>query len=122
MLVSPKVFKKFFLSWHKFNERSLEEKKIILENARTYIGFAHFPTETLLVKKQSANGNYLTLQQCIAHEELHLWCKKEKIDDAEYSRSVNEQFFLKYMTCFNPYQINNDIFKILIQYLFRNIW
>lgn len=92
-ILSDEEFKRKFLELNEYSEKDSNEQRLLERNVGGLTGYSHFPTEELLIKQSAANGNVLTLQQTIAHEELHIWCKRDKIDQQnKHSYGVNETF------------------------------
>ena len=75
-----------------FHKRIPEDQEIILRSAKETMAYAHFGTNTVMFKESGGNGKLSVLEQLAAHEELHIWCQRDRIDSGPHSYHVNEQF------------------------------
>lgn len=92
LLLADDGFIERFKRLHDFQSRSPEEREIILKSAQEMMAYAHFGTNTVMFKEDSAKGRFSLLEQSAAHEELHIWCQRDRIDPSPHSYHVNEQF------------------------------
>ncbi len=92
LLLTDEAFIERLKRLHNFQSRVPEEQEIILRSAQEMMAYAHFGTNTVMFKEASAKGKFSLLEQSAAHEELHIWCQRDRIDPSPHSYHVNEQF------------------------------
>lgn len=91
-LLTDDAFIRRYKQLHDFQTSDPEAQRNILKDAKGCMAFAHFGTNTVMFKEAASNGKFSLLEQSAAHEELHLWCKRDRIDPEPHSYYVNEQF------------------------------